>query len=152
MGALLLRADAVGLFASNANLQAAASSRGSIYLFLSNVSFGPERRWRMACGSDTPESLGQLRAMLTTPPTAEAGRLGFRIVRGPKDAFGISGGRFCLLIVPHWLLVTLRLSNVRLRDVLREINFAAVYSDSPGIVKDGKIILGYLNEPLVARL
>lgn len=115
-------ADIAGLFASRGTLQAAGSCRGSLYLFFSNLQLGDERRWTADYARDSAKSFEPIGELLFESPKADIKRLGFRLTRGPDDAFGIDGCRFRVIVLPLWFVLagSAILPAVRLRRWLRD--------------------------------
>lgn len=100
-------ADVLAFFAGSGKISAAASWRGEILFTFTNIPFGQERAYTLASARIQDADMAAIAAELLSPPRIQRERFGFSIAYGEKDTFGITGGKFYAVGVPHWFIMLL---------------------------------------------
>lgn len=96
--------DVIAGFGPASHLQAVGSFRGTLILFLSEVPFGPEMRFKFETASVPAARFEPLGATLFDSTATKASFAGFKLARGNLAVF-IRPPGYTAVAVPHWSVV-----------------------------------------------
>ena len=98
------RSHVAGFFARDGALQLVAAHRHSLMFGFSNIPIDG-RRWSVDATSSSPEDGQTLFDTVTQPATFKRAWLGFQLLRGPSNAFGLAGRWYTAIILPIWFVL-----------------------------------------------
>ena len=97
------RADIGGLLLHQGRVQAAASCRGKVYFFFSDLQLGEERAWTLDAESGDPDEFLRARDGLLVFPALDRVALGFRLAKAPPKAMWVPA-TYWIVVLPHWFI------------------------------------------------
>jgi len=101
------RADALFLFAPGGRLQGVASHRGQLLFCFSSADFGPDRAFTATTQTSSATEFDEVRKAVADNLGPQWARAGLQFGVSKADAFGVTGAKYALAVLPHWLVLLL---------------------------------------------